>query len=69
MWIDLPQTGSERSTERRPVCVFANLVWLEDDEAEPGPVRMAAVFSRFAQAGDHESLLGRLRSGRYAVAA
>ncbi len=52
----------------RAVFVFANVVWIEDED-EPGPVKMAAVFTRFARAGDRERLLGELRTGRYRKAA
>jgi len=66
--IDLPHASSERSTARRSVFVFANIVWLQDED-EPGPVRMAAVFSQFAREGDRELLLGRMLHGRYKLAA
>lgn len=68
MRIDLPHAPSERSTARRSVFVFANVVWLEEEDA-PGPVRMAAVFTQFAREGDRELLLGRLLHGRYRLAA
>lgn len=68
MRIDLPRAMIERSTERRSVYVFANVVWLEDDD-QTGPIRMAAVFSRFCQSGDEELLLKRINSGRYSLAA
>lgn len=51
----------------RSVFVFANIVWLDDEE--PGPVRMAATFTRFARLGDKERLLRMISSGRYARAA
>ncbi len=60
--------GTRAETERS-VCVYANVIWVEDDADEPGPVRMAAAFTRFARAGDKERLLGLLGSGRYARAA
>ena len=68
MRIDLPRAQIERSTEPRSVFVFGNVVWLEDDD-QPGPVKMAAVFTRFACAGDEELLLRRIHSGRYSIAA
>lgn len=68
MRIDLPHASIERSSERRSVFVFSNIVWL-DDENETGPVKMAAVFSRFARPGDEKLLLKRINSGRYALAA
>ncbi len=66
--IDLPATLGERSTDRRSAFAFANVVWLEEEDA-PGPVRMAAVFTRFAREGDKELLLRRLHEGRYSLAA
>ncbi len=51
-----------------PVEVFGNVVWCDD--SEPGPVRHAAVFSRFASEEDRERLLAaisrNLRSQRAA---
>jgi len=51
----------------RSVFVFANIVWIDDDE--PGPIRMAAAFTRFARLGDKERLLRTMTSGRYYRAA
>lgn len=68
MRIDLPRATIERSTERRSVYVFANVVWLENDD-QTGPIRMAAVFTRFCRTGDEETLLKRINSGRYSLAA
>lgn len=66
--IDLPQTATERSTERRSIYAFANIVWLEDDDPF-GPCQMAAVFTEFARPSDEAMLQSRLCSGRYSVAA
>lgn len=66
--IDLPQTTSERSTARRSVFAFANVIWMSDAD-EYGPVRLAAAFTRFAREGDEEQLNARLSQGRYALAA
>lgn len=52
----------------RSVFVFANVVWLTDDEGL-GPARMAAVFTRFAREGDQERLIRSFCSGRFARAA
>lgn len=68
MQIDLPRAPIERSTEARSVFVFGTIVWLEDDD-QPGPYKMAAVFSRFEQPEDEALLLRRIASGRYAIAA
>lgn len=68
MRIELPRSTIERSTEPRNVFVFGNVVWLEDAD-QPAPYKMAAVFTRFACAGDEELLLKRMHSGHYSVAA
>ena len=52
----------------RAVYVFANVVWLEDEE-DPAPYKMAAVFTRFARAGDEARLRDQLMVGRYRIAA
>ncbi len=51
-----------------PIVVYANVVWLEDED-EPAPYRMAAVFTRFAREGDRERLKNRLRSGYFSLRA
>lgn len=51
----------------RSIFIFGNVVWLDD--AEPGPVRMAVAFTRFARLGDRERLLRALANGRIARAA
>jgi len=66
--ITLPTMHSNTSGPGRAVFVFANVVWIEDED-EPGPVKMAAVFTRFARVGDRERLLSELRTGRYRLAA
>lgn len=68
MRIDLPRAPIERSSEPRSVFVFGNIVWLEDDD-QPGPYKMAAVFTRFEQPDDEALLMRRIASGRYAIAA
>lgn len=67
MQIALPHMV-EDSGPGRSVFVFANVVWLEDED-EPGPYRMAAVFSHFARAGDRDRLLRQFATGRYRAAA
>lgn len=52
----------------RAVFAFANIVWIEDEDAV-GPVRMAAVFTNFCRAGDERRLMSQLQSGRFALAA
>lgn len=66
--IDLPAAGLSENDRlgpsRLPIYVMANVVWIEDED-EPGPVRMAAVFTRFPKAGDEARLRARLGSGRF----
>lgn len=67
----LPSGGDPRMGDVGPgrsVFVFANIIWIDDDEA-PGPVTMAAAFTRFARAGDRERLLRQLSFGQLARAA
>jgi hypothetical protein len=47
--IDLPRSMLDTGPGRS-VFVFGNVVWLDD--SDPGPVRMAVAFTRFARAGD-----------------
>lgn len=65
--ITLP--GLAPADEDRRVSVHANVIWIDEDLDEPGPVRMAAAFTRFAKPGDRERLLDQLASGRFARAA
>jgi hypothetical protein len=59
MQIELPtQFGEVETGPGRAVFVLGNVVWLDD--SEPGPVRMAVAFTRFARAGDRERLEARL---------
>jgi hypothetical protein len=62
--IELPANGGDAIP---PVRVIANVVWT--DTSEPGPVRMAAVFSRFANTTDKERLFRQIVSGRLLRAA
>lgn len=68
MRIDLPRAPIERSSEPRSVFVFGTIVWLEDDD-QPGPYKMAAVFTRFEQPEDEALLMRRIANGRYSIAA
>ncbi len=67
--VTLPGEPETDDGPGRSVFAFANIVWLQDEEDEPGPVRMAAVFSKFAREGDRERLVRQLGSGRFAKAA
>jgi hypothetical protein len=51
----------------RAVFAFGNIVWMDD--SDPGPVRMAVVFTRFARTGDRERLLRTFAAGRLRRAA
>jgi hypothetical protein len=66
--ITLPSMHSSDKGPGRAVFVFANIVWIEDED-EPGPVKMAAVFTRFARAGDRERLLAEMAQVQYKLAA
>jgi len=55
-----PLSGS-RDTIDRIVGAEADIVWT--DETEPGPTRMAAVFTRFAGEGDRRRLHHALARG------
>lgn len=62
-----PRDPDSATVAGRRVVAFGNVVWL--DESEPGPVRMAATFSRFAHQQDRERLFGRLSRRRLLRAA
>lgn len=66
MMINLPtmNDGSDAFGPEAAVFVFATVVWIED-ENEPGPIKMAAVFNRWARQGDRERLLAELGKGVY----
>ena len=66
--ITLPTMNHEDIGPGRSVFVFANVVWLEDED-QPGPYKMAAVCTHFARAGDRERLLRQFATGRYRAAA
>jgi len=68
MQITLPNLNEHEIEPGRTVLVFANVVWLEDED-EPGPYKMAAVFTDFVKAGDRERLLRQFATGRYRAAA
>lgn len=65
----LPRAPGEDNDERgRAVYAFGNIIWVNDEDV-PGPVRMAAVFTRFVRAGDRERLMSQLVANRYRRAA
>ncbi|MEL7473165.1 MAG: PilZ domain-containing protein [Planctomycetota bacterium] len=53
----------------RAIYVIGNVIWLDDDEVDVGPTRMAVAFTRFCRANDRDRLLRQLGTGRYALAA
>jgi hypothetical protein len=64
--IMLPGPSAEQD---RSVAVSGHVVWALVDPDEPGPVRMAAAFTRFAAAADRERLVMQLARQVYARAA
>jgi hypothetical protein len=68
--IALP-AGSEAdgAADENGTCALARIVRLVQDDDEPGPIPMAAVFTAWSRPGDRDRLLRRLASGRYARAA
>lgn len=55
--LPIPVAGHDLGPERSVVAT-ANIVWADD--SEPGPVRMAAVFTGFAHVADHGRLMRAL---------
>jgi hypothetical protein len=53
-----PRDPDSTTLTGRSVMAYGNVVWM--DNTEPGPVRMAATFSRFFNEGDRERMLSRL---------
>jgi hypothetical protein len=68
MRITLPNLSAHDLESNRTVLVTANVVWLEDED-EPGPYKMAAIFKSFALVGDRDRLLRHFATGRYRAAA
>lgn len=64
--IELPRSGDDVDP-RREIRVVGNVVW--KDESEPGPVRMAATFSRFAASEDKDRLFKHISGGHLSRAA
>ncbi|MFT3686173.1 MAG: PilZ domain-containing protein [Phycisphaerales bacterium] len=66
MRINLPtmNQGGDPDAAENAVFVFATVVWIEDED-EPGPIKMAAVFNRWARVGDRERLAAELAKGHY----
>lgn len=68
MEIALPGLAESTIGPGRAVYAFANIVWIEDED-EPGPVKMAAVFARFAREVDGARLREQLTTKHYRQAA
>ena len=68
MQITLPSINRDDIGPGRSILVFANIVWLDEDDSV-GPHRMAAVFTHFARAGDRDRLLRQFATGRFRAAA
>jgi hypothetical protein len=68
MEIELPDRGQDEDVgPGRSVFVLGNVIWLDD--SEPGPVRMAMVFTRWARVGDKERLMRAISTRRFSRAA
>jgi len=67
--ITLPASHFDEADPEGPRSIFAvaSVVW--SDASEPGPVRIAAAFTKFARPGDRERLLRQISSGRLSRAA
>ena len=59
--ITLPGDHPHELDSDRSIYVMGNVIWADD--SEPGPVRMAVVFTRFARFGDRDRLLRVLSRG------
>ncbi|MCC6425339.1 MAG: PilZ domain-containing protein [Phycisphaerales bacterium] len=59
--ITLPGDHPHELDSDRSIYVMGNVIWMDD--SEPGPVRMAIAFTRFARFGDRERLLRGLSRG------
>lgn len=68
MQITLPSLNDGDIGPGRTILVFANVVWLDEDD-QIAPYKMAAVFTHFARAGDRDRLVRQFASGRYRAAA
>ncbi|MGD9690464.1 MAG: PilZ domain-containing protein [Phycisphaerales bacterium] len=68
MQLLLPGLQGHAHAHDRAIFVFATVVWIEDED-EPGPVKMAAVFNHFVRLQDQERLMEQLTGSRYQRAA
>jgi hypothetical protein len=65
--IELPNGTLGQPEQERLVRVVGNVVW--NDQTEPGPVRMAAVFSKFVAGVDKDRLFRHIAGGHLTRAA
>ncbi|MCG3122737.1 MAG: hypothetical protein GIKADHBN_01138 [Phycisphaerales bacterium] len=61
MQMTLPGDHPHELDSDRSIYVLGNIVWVDD--SDPGPVRMAVTFTRFARFGDRDRLLRGLSRG------
>ena len=65
--IELPNGMLGQPEQERVVRVVGNVVW--NDQTEPGPVRLAAVFSKFVAGVDKDRLFRHIAGGHLTRAA
>lgn len=66
--LELPGLA-EDSGPGRAIFATGNVVWIDDEDVDIGPARMAIAFTMFSRAGDRERLLAQLGQQRYLRAA
>lgn len=66
--ITLPGMHRHSRGPGKAIFAFMNVVWLEDED-DPAPYKMAAVFKGFCREGDQERLRHELMTGQYRAAA
>lgn len=56
-------------TRERHIEVFGRVVWVDEEDMNVGPVKMAAEFTRFVRFGDKQRLIANFCSGKFMRAA
>lgn len=69
LMIDIPGCKVGDPGPGRAVFAMARVIWINEDELEIGPARMAAAFTRFCRTGDRERLMAALGAGYGRIAA
>jgi len=69
LMIDIPGCRAGDPGPGRAVFALARVIWINEDELEFGPARMAAAFTSFCRAGDRERLMRALGAGYGRLAA